>query len=104
MKEIRRRGNALKTAAVFTLGATAGSIIALLCAPASGKVTRRRLALKVRGLKRAAIRRIGETQRDLASKAEHVREAATEWISGHMPHGNGRHPVRHRTVRHVHAN
>ena len=100
MKENRRRGGTFRTVAAFALGATAGSLIALLYAPASGKVTRRRLAMRVRNLQRKAARRIGETQRALATKADRVREAATEWIAEHVPHGNGR-QIRHRTVRHA---
>ena len=105
MKEIRRRSGGLRTAVAFALGATAGSIVALFYAPASGQVTRRRLAMKVRTLKRDAAKRLGQTQRALAVRAEHVREAATEWIAEHVPHGNGngRHPVRHRAIRHAAA-
>ena len=103
MRGIRKRGGVLRTAAAFSLGATAGSVIALLYAPASGKVTRRRLALKARMLQRRVSRRIGETQRVLANRAERVREAATEWIAEHVPHGNGRHTIRHRVVRHAEA-
>ena len=97
MKEHHRRGGTLKTIAAFSLGAAAGSILALLYAPASGKVTRRRLAMRVSQLRRTAVRRFGQTQRAFVTKAAHVREAATEWIAGHMP--NGRHPIRHREVR-----
>lgn len=103
MKETRTRGGFLRTAVAFVFGATVGSVIALLYAPVSGKVTRRRLALKARELQRVAIRRIGQTQRALATKAERVREAATGWITNHAPHGNG-HPVRRRTARHASAN
>ena len=102
MKEFRRRGGALRTAGIFALGAALGSIIALLYAPASGKVTRRRLAMKARQLQREAARRLGETQRALVTRAEHVREAATEWIAEHVP--NGRHPVRRRPIRHANVN
>lgn len=104
MKENRRRGGAFRTATAFTLGAATGSILALLYAPASGQMTRRRLAMRVRTLRRDTIRRLGQTQRVLATKAGRVREAATEWIAEHVPHGNGRHPLRHRAVRHAHAN
>ena len=103
MKETRRRGGALRTAAAFTLGAAAGSILALLYAPASGQVTRKRLAKKVEGLRREAGRRIGRTRQVIATQAEQVREAATEWIAEHVPHGNGRHPIRHRMPRHTAA-
>ena len=98
IKENRQRGTGFRTFVAFALGATVGSIVALLYAPASGQVTRRRLAMKARTLQRAALRRLGETQRALATKAESVREAAAEWIGDHVPHGNGRHvrrPIRH---------
>ena len=103
MKEFRRRGGMFQTAVAFTLGATAGSIVALLYAPASGQATRRRLALKVRNLQRSAIRRLGQTKRVLTTKAEEVRDAATEWISEHVPHGNGRTSLRPRRIRHAAA-
>ena len=95
----------MRSTVAFALGATAGSIVALLYAPASGKVTRRQLAMRVRTLKRDAARRLNRTQRELAVRAEHVREAATEWIAEHVPHrnGNGRHPIRHRAIRHASA-
>ena len=101
MKEDRQRKGTFRTVVAFALGATAGSLIALLYAPASGKVTRRRLAMKARSIQRTAIRRLGQTQRVLATKAEHVREAATEWVAAHVPHGNGRHPARRRELRHA---
>lgn len=103
MKDGRRQGGIIRTAVAFTLGATAGSLIALLCAPASGQVTRRRLLMKARSLRRSAARRLGQTRRALATQAEQVREAATEWISAHVPHGNGRQTVRRREVRHAAA-
>ena len=101
MKEQRRRGGAFRTVAAFGLGATLGSVIALLYAPASGKVTRRRLALRAQNLRRNAIRRIGQTQKVLACKATEVREAAGTWIADHMPrngNGNSRH---HRVAHHA---
>jgi gas vesicle protein len=101
MKEQRRRGGVFQTVATFGLGAALGSVIALLYAPASGQVTRRRLALKVRNLRKGALRRIGQTGRALATQAQNVREAATGWISDRV---NGRqHPIRRRTTRHAHA-
>ena len=103
MKENRQRRGGLRTFLAFTIGAAVGSVVALLYAPASGQVTRKRLAMKMRTLKRTALRRIGQTQRELATRAERVREAASEWITDHVPHGNGRHPIRRRTVRHAAA-
>ena len=102
-QENRQRGGGLRTFLAFAIGATVGSVVALLYAPASGQVTRKRLALKARSLQRAALRRLGQTQRELATRAERVREAAAEWITDHVPHGNGRHPIRHRTIRHAAA-
>ena len=104
MKEIRPRGNGLRTVAAFAFGATAGSVIALLLAPASGQVTRRRLAMRLRNVQKEAARRLGQTRRALATRAEQVRETATEWIEDHLPHrnGNGRHVIR-RKIRHATA-
>ena len=102
MKEQRRRGGFLRSALAFTLGAAAGSVVALLYAPASGQVTRKRLARRVEGLRREAVRRIGRTRRELATQAEQVREAATDWIAEHVPHGNGRQHIR-RVIRHAAA-
>ncbi len=94
MREQRRKGGALRTFAAFGFGAAAGSIIALLYAPASGKVTRRKLAMRAQVLRKNAIRRIGQTQKVLACKATEVREAATDWLAEHVPHnGNGRHRI-----------
>ena len=107
MKEIRRRGGALRTAGVFALGAALGSIIALLYAPASGEVTRRRLVLKARNMRRAVVRRLGQTGRAISTRATVVRDAAGEWLAEHMGqrngHRNGRTLRRHQ-IRHAHAN
>ena len=100
----RRRGQVLRTVGTFTLGAAVGSLIALLYAPASGKVMRQRLANQARRLRQAAVRRIGQTQRVLVQRAERMREAATGMFLRHQAHTNGRHPIRHRTAHHAHAN
>lgn len=108
VKEVRRSNGVAKTVGIFALGAATGSIIALLCAPASGRVTRRRIALKVRAVKQQAIRQLGRTKKLLARKAEDLREATTErlvharkWVAGQVANGNGRHPMRHRAVHHA---
>lgn len=90
MKEPRRRGILGAAVAAFALGATAGSIISLLFAPAPGKVTRRRLAMKLRTAQRTATQKMdkGLTQ-------------AREWIVERVAYGNGRHHPAHRTVRHA---
>ncbi|MBI3022067.1 MAG: YtxH domain-containing protein [Candidatus Omnitrophica bacterium] len=105
MKENRWGRGILRAVAAFSLGATAGSLLTLLYAPASGAFTRRRLVMKARSLQRNAARRFGKTQRVLATKAERVREAASGWITEHLPHrnSNGRHPVRHRKIQHATA-
>lgn len=108
VREVRRGGRGVaRTVGAFALGATLGSIIALLCAPASGKVTRRRIALKVRAMRQQTIRQLGRTKKLLARKAEDLREATTErflhareWVAGQV--ANGKQPIRHRTtVRHA---
>jgi len=100
-KQLRRIGRG-KTALAFALGAAAGSIIALLYAPASGQVTRRRLLLKAREAQRKAVRKFGEAKKVIACKAEQVRESATDWIAEHVPHnGHGRRTTRRRVLHHV---
>ena len=108
MKEPRRGNGIGRTIGVFTLGAAAGSIIALCFAPASGQVTRRRIALKVRALGKETARRLGRTQKLLTRKAENLREAtaeslvhAREWVADHVASGNGRHTSRRRVARHA---
>ena len=85
------------TVGVFALGATAGSLLALLFAPASGRATRRRLGNQFRQAKRL-----------LAKKAGYLKEAATEkigetreWLVDRVMNGNGKHPVRHRIAHHA---
>lgn len=102
MKEIRRRSGVFQTVAAFVCGAGLGSILALLYAPASGRVTRQRLILQARSLRRNATRRLGQTGRVIARKAASAGRAATEWIATHVQ-GNGRTVLRRREVRHAAA-
>ena len=105
---VRRRGYAKATAS-FLLGAVVGSIAAILTAPASGPVTRRRLLLRVRTAERKIARRFGRAKTELMHRVENTRDAANEWIAGHMANsharrtnGHGRRPLRRR-VAHQHA-
>ena len=102
MREQPRRIGKGRTVLAFALGAAAGSIIALLYAPASGQVTRRRLLLKAREAQRKAARKFVEAKKVLACKAEQVRESATDWIAEHVPHnGHGRRTARPRVLHHA---
>lgn len=81
-----------KTAGAFALGAAAGSTLALLYAPTSGRVTRKKIG---QGVSRA--------QKVLARKAELLKDAATEkltdtkeWLVTRI--GNGRHPAPRRVM------
>ncbi len=65
--------------AAFALGAATGSILALLYAPASGQVTRRRIAGKFRTLQRTATRQIGQRL-----------NGAREWVVAHVTNGHNR--------------
>ncbi len=104
MKRNRRKRNGLLQAtASFVLGTVTGGLAALLYAPTSGQVTRRRLAMQARGLQRTAVRRLGRAQRALATQAGHVRDAAAGWMTERFPVRNGRHPIRHRVIRHAAA-
>ncbi len=89
MKEQRRTTKG-KTVAAFALGAAIGSIVALLYAPASGKVTRQRLAMKAREARREAERKLAHARKALAHRAVEVRESAQEWIQDRMQNGHAR--------------
>lgn len=109
-QESRRRGIG-RTLGAFALGATAGSIAALLCAPASGRVTRKRLGMKMRAVQRESLRRLGQTKRMLARKTADLREAAAErvhaardWAVDHVGNGHSRRrpaPRRRPALRHA---
>jgi hypothetical protein len=102
MKHRRQLNGSLQAATAFTMGATLGSLFALLYAPTSGHATRRRIALKVRQLERTAARRIGVTQRLLARRAAEVREATAGWIAKYgPPAANGRSLRRRRRLQHA---
>ena len=99
----RRRGGTVRSLAAFAVGATIGSIVSLLCAPASGQATRKRLGLRLRNMQKETGRRLGRTGRELQRQARQVRIAAREWLDERMRRTNGhRRPVR-RAVRHAHA-
>ncbi len=109
MKEVRREmvpqnGNGIKARynpfrmfGAFALGATAGSLVALLYAPASGRVTRRRIGMKFRTLQHATGRKLGQAQRLLARKAQHLQRTAVrkfqdarEWMTEHVANGHAK--------------
>lgn len=98
LKEQRRKGGAIRTVAAVGTAAGIGYLLGILFAPASGKVTRRRIALKAQAFRKTAVRKLGQTQKVLATKAVEVRERAGEWIAEHMPHnGNGHRRMAHHT-------
>ena len=83
MTQKRPKSGIARIAAAFTVGATAGSLLALLFAPASGRVTRQRVAMKLREVQRAASGKLGKgiTQ-------------ARSWVLDHISNGHARRPVR----------
>ena len=104
MKEVYRRRGVGRTIGAFALGATAGSILALLFAPAAGEVTRRRIGLKLRALQRESARKFGRARRILARKALDLREAAAQRVQGvvhQMANGHERRATRRRVLRHA---
>ncbi len=109
VRRVKRQGaqatRIAKTVGIIAIGATAGSIVTLLFAPASGRVTRRRIGLKVRALRRETVRQIGQAKKLLAVKAQNLRETASEglvhareWVQAQA--GNG-HSVRRTARRHA---
>ena len=103
MKEAPRKGPGLRSAAFFALGAAAGSVVALLYAPASGKVTRKRIAMKIRQARQVAGRRLVETRKALERHAGRMQRTAQGWITNHLPSTNGHQRPLRRRVRHAHA-
>ena len=100
-----RRGGFGRALGAFVLGATTGSIAALLYAPASGEVTRRRIRTKIRVLQTTTAREFQRTQARLAKQARQLRAAAVErvgqtreWVMERLPLANGRHPANHRAA------
>lgn len=91
---------------LFALGATAGSVAALFYAPASGRVTRKRIAMRFRSLERSAARGLNRTRKVLLRKVGNLREAAQEqlghtreWLREHAS-TNGRRPLHERRLAH----
>ena len=88
--EIRRAGGMRQAVGTLTIGAAVGALLALLYAPASGRVTRKRIALKFRALRRSAT-----VLRDRAAKRiGYARAWFTERVHGNT---NGK------RLRHQHA-
>lgn len=96
-----------QAAGVFALGATAGSAVSLLLAPASGRISCKKLASKFRSMGRSAAKGLQQSKKLLAKKAVVWRDATVErigdtreWLMERIPNGNGRHhPTPRRTAR-----
>lgn len=107
MKGNRNLKKYAPAAGAFALGLTAGSAAALLLAPASGKVTRKRLTSKFRSMGRSAVKQLNHSKRLLAKKAELLKDATAErlgdtreWIMERIPNGNGKHHALPRRAAH----
>lgn len=96
-----------QAAGAFALGATAGSAVALLLAPASGRTSRKKLVSKFRSMGRTATRGLQQSKKLLAKKAGILKDATVEklgdtreWLMERIPNGNGRHrPMPRRAAR-----
>lgn len=100
MKGFVKKGWLGKTGA-FALGATAGSILALLSAPASGRMTRKRIGMKFRTLQNSTARQVKQTKKLLLKKAANLRHVAAgklvstrKWINQNVSNGSGKHSRR----------
>ena len=94
VKTLPRSGRG-KTIAAFAIGAAAGSALALLFAPASGKVTRKRLVQNMRKLKKDGLRKIGKATHVFAVRVGDAKEAAGEWLTQRVNGHGKRHAARH---------
>ncbi len=105
----KRRGNGLgRSIGAFALGATIGSVIALLYAPAPGRATRKRIARRFREMGQQAGRQLGRTKKLLTRQAAYLREAtaervgqAREWVAERVVNGHPKRTVRHHAARHA---
>lgn len=93
-KTLPRSGRG-KTIAAFAIGAAAGSVLALLFAPASGQATRKRLVQNMRKLKKDGLRKIGKATHVIVARVGDAKEAAGEWLTQRVNGHAKRHPVRH---------
>jgi len=82
-----------RTVGVFALGAAAGSILALLYAPASGKETRKQIKMRMRALKQQTVQ--------LRNEATERINGARQWVVEHLPNGHAKRPLRRQTMRHA---
>ena len=95
-----------QVAGTFALGATVGSLLAILFAPASGQATRRRIGTRVRVLQHSAVRGLRQARRLLVRKVGDWREVlpekldqTREWLTEHVMNGSGKHTrVSHRSA------
>ena len=97
-----------KWCGLFAIGAAAGSLCGLLLAPASGRVTRKRIAMKFKSLELEGNRQIKQAKKLLVKKAEDLRDVANEklsqtreWLVERVVAGNGKHPSHRRLVHHA---
>jgi gas vesicle protein len=117
----RRRSGAFRAAATFAAGAAVGTGIALLTAPASGKVTRERIGKRVHKISKTATRKLGRTQKLLARKADRTQKLiarkatrvgkqataklqhAREWVVNQVNTNGHKVSLRRRALRPSHA-
>ena len=104
------KGNRLakvgKNAGWVALGLAAGSTLALLFAPASGKTTRKRLGYQFRNLGKSTTRQLKQTRKVLAKKVGYFRDAASdkiedtrEWLLERVTANGKPHPMPRRAHR-----
>lgn len=105
MKAPGRRNQMGLTIGALAIGATAGSVLALLLAPASGSVTRRRISMQIRTYGRTTARQLTLAKKQLARQTEQLRDVAVdrlgqtrEWLVEHVVPKNGKHPAPHRVA------
>lgn len=95
MKQIRRGRVIGGAVACFGLGALVGSIAALLYAPAAGQLTRKRIATRLKTVRRQAVA--------LREDAGAQLKLARKWVVAHMPAANGNGHARRMGRRPAHA-
>lgn len=104
-EEIRMKGNrgwgrvGLATG-TFAIGAAAGSVLALLFAPASGRAIRKRIGHQFKQTQKLLAKKTGVLREAALDKLGETREWLQERVLAHS-NGNGKRSLRRRALHHA---
>ena len=98
MKQNHQSRRVVQNIGLFTLGAAAGSLVALFFAPASGRATRKRIGSQIRQAKKMLLKKADSLRDTAVEKFGDTRE----WLMERVSNGsNGKHTLRRRVAHHA---